>query len=79
MIDGTVVIQYTTDWGHGDVDEDRRILAERLTDSVTYFGKSIKESFSDHEPALIDCAVLVSNFFYGRGISMPERNNSFPC
>jgi hypothetical protein len=38
------------------------MLAERLSESFTDFGKSIKQSFSYHAPpASIDYAVIVSN------------------
>jgi hypothetical protein len=45
--------------------EDRRMLAERLIESFTDFWQSIKRSlaFSDHSPASIDYAVIVSNSY----------------
>jgi hypothetical protein len=52
---GTAAIQYTMDWDSSDVAEDHRVLAERLTESFTDLGDSIKQSFSDHAPASIDC------------------------
>jgi hypothetical protein len=61
MFHGTVAIHNTVDWDCSDVAEDRRMLAERLTESLAHCGQSIKRSLSDHEPASMDCAVISSN------------------
>jgi hypothetical protein len=60
---GTVAIHNTVDWDHSDVAEDRCMLAERLTESFADCGQSIKRSLSDHAPASIDCAVIISNIY----------------
>jgi hypothetical protein len=63
MFHGTVEMLYTIDWNRSDVAEDRCILSERLTGSFTDFRQTIKWSFSDHVPASIHYAVIVSNIY----------------
>jgi hypothetical protein len=62
----TVAIHNTVDWDRrlrSDVAEDRRMLAEGITESFVDCGQSIKRSLSDHAPASIDCAVIISNIY----------------
>ncbi len=72
LFHGTVEILHTIDWDCSDVAEDRRMLpvlavrvAERLTESSTDFGQTIKKTFSDHATASIDYAVIVSSIYEG--------------
>jgi hypothetical protein len=51
------------DWDRSDVAEDRRMLAESLKEAFTDFGPTIQRIFSDHAPASIDYAVIVSNIY----------------
>jgi hypothetical protein len=65
----TVLVHCYIQWiGHSerisdrsDVAKDSHMLVKTLTESFTGFGKDIKQSFSDHAPASIDYAVIVSN------------------
>jgi hypothetical protein len=59
MFHGTVEILHTTDWDRSDVAEDRRMPAESLKESSTDY----KRIFSDHAPASIEYAVIVSNIY----------------
>jgi hypothetical protein len=61
MFHGIVAVPYTIDWVCGDFAKDSRIFKERIIASFEDFGENIKQSFSDHVPASIDCAVIVSN------------------
>jgi hypothetical protein len=63
MFHGTVAIHNTVDWDRSDVAEDRRMLAERITESFADCGQSIKRSLSDHALASIDCTVIISNIY----------------
>jgi hypothetical protein len=60
MFHSTVEILHTMDWDCSDVAEDRRMLAESLKEAFTDFGPTIQSIFSDHAPASIDYAVIVS-------------------
>ena len=62
-MDGTVEILHTMDWDRSDVAEDRRMLAESLKEAFTDFGPTIQRIFSDHAPASIDYAVIVSKIY----------------
>jgi hypothetical protein len=60
---GIVEILHTMDWDRSDVAEDRRMLAESLKEAFTDFGPTIQSIFSDHAPASVDYAVIVSNIY----------------
>jgi hypothetical protein len=51
------------DWNRSDVAEDRRMLVESLKEAFTDFEQTILRTFSDHTPASIDYAVIVSNIY----------------
>jgi hypothetical protein len=67
MFHGTVEILHAMDWDsrqvHSDVAENRRLLEESLKEAFTDFGPTIQRIFSDHAPASIDYAVIVSNIY----------------
>jgi hypothetical protein len=54
---------HTLDWDRSDIAEDRRMLAESLKEASTDFGQNSQRIFSDHAPASIDYAVIVSNIY----------------
>jgi hypothetical protein len=63
MFHGTVEILHTMDWDRSDVAEDRSMLTESHKEAFTDFGPTIQKIFSDHAPASIDYAVIVSNIY----------------
>jgi hypothetical protein len=60
MIQCTVKIPHTMDWDSSDVAEDLCMLAESLKEAFTDFGQTVQRIFSDHAPASIDYAVILS-------------------
>jgi hypothetical protein len=63
MFHGTVEILHAMDWDCSDVAEDSCMLVESLKEAFTDFGQTIQRIFSDHAPACIDYAVIVSNIY----------------
>jgi hypothetical protein len=60
---GTIEILHTMDWDSIGTAKDCPMLAESLKEAFTDLGQTIQRIFSDHAPASIHYAVIVSNIY----------------
>jgi hypothetical protein len=79
MFHGIVEIPYTIELVHCDVVKVCHILIAKIIVSFDDFRESIRQSFSDHVPASIDCTVMVSHHNEVSAYMFQSQTDIFLC